>query len=137
MKRRCSLAEIRAEMQRRIDGSDWGNGYCSGCPAPTPYRIPFDGVSNWTATVASTAKPRCEGLVLDIVAALRKECKLKPESLAYRPPAALARLGELETREPRMTVPITAKTHHNHAIEVGARGCGAYWSLIRCKSCKT
>ena len=96
-------------MQRRIEASDWAHGHCRDCTAPTPYRIPFDGVSNWTATAASAAKPGCEGFVLDIVAALRKESELKPESLAreYRPPAALARVGELETREPRMTVHIT------------------------------
>jgi hypothetical protein len=49
---------------------------------PTPYRIPHDGVSNWMATVASTAKPGCEGFVFGIIAALRDECELKPETLA-------------------------------------------------------
>jgi hypothetical protein len=44
-------------------------------------RIPYDGISNWTATVASAARPGCEGFLFDIVAALRKECELKPESL--------------------------------------------------------
>ena len=81
MKRQCTLEEIRAEMQRRIEASDWAGGYCRDCAAPTPYRIPFDGVSNWTATVASAAKPGCEGCLLDIVAVLRKECDLKPEPL--------------------------------------------------------
>jgi hypothetical protein len=81
MKRRCSLAEIREEMQRRIDSSDWGNGYCSGCPAPTPYRIPHDGITNWTANIASTPKPGCESLILRVVADVRSECDLSPESL--------------------------------------------------------
>ena len=81
MKRQCTLEEIHREMQRRIEESDWANGYCCDCSAPTPYRIPYDGISNWTATVASAAKPGCEGFLFDIVAALRKECELKPESL--------------------------------------------------------
>jgi hypothetical protein len=82
MKRRCTLEEIQAELGRRIGGSEWADGYCRDCVAPTPYRIPFDGISNWTATVASTAKPGCEGCLLDIVAGLRKECDLPPETLS-------------------------------------------------------
>ena len=81
MKRRCSLAEIRAEMQRRIDNSNWADGYCSGCPAPTPYRIPYDGIANWTANIAATPKPGCESMMLRVVAELRSECDLSPESL--------------------------------------------------------
>ena len=81
MKRRCSLAEIRAEMQRRIDSSDWADGYCSGCPAPTPYRIPHDGIANWTASFAATPIPGCESLILRVVADVRRECDLAPESL--------------------------------------------------------
>jgi hypothetical protein len=82
MKRHCTLEEIRAEMQRRIETSKWANGFCCDCTAPTPYRIPFDGIANWTATVASTAKPGCEGFILDIVAALRSECELRAETLS-------------------------------------------------------
>jgi hypothetical protein len=82
MKRQCTLEEIHAEMQRQIDASSWAHGYCRDCTAPTPYRIPFDGVANWTATVASTAKPGCEGFLLDIVAALRTECELEPETVS-------------------------------------------------------
>jgi hypothetical protein len=83
MKRLCSLEDIRAEMQRRIGTSAWGNGYCS---APTPYRIPYDGVANWTAHVGAT-----EGFLLGIVAAVRAEYELKPESLTEAPsPAFLA-----------------------------------------------
>ena len=81
MKRHCTPEEIRAEMQRRIETSTWASGYCRDCSAPTPYRIPYDGISNWTATVASAAKPGCETCLFDIVAALRKECDLNPESL--------------------------------------------------------
>jgi hypothetical protein len=44
MKRECTLEEITAEMQRRIEASDWAYGYCRDCTAPMPYRIPFDGV---------------------------------------------------------------------------------------------
>jgi hypothetical protein len=82
MKRLCALEDIHAEMQRRIEASDWANGFCRDCVAPSPYRIPHDGVSNWTATVASSAKPGCEGFVFGIIAGLRDECELKPESLA-------------------------------------------------------
>jgi hypothetical protein len=82
MKRQCTLEEIHAEMQRRIDASSWAHGYCRDCIAPTPYRIPFDGVSNWTATVASTAKPGCESFLLEIVAVLRTECELEPETVS-------------------------------------------------------
>lgn len=82
MKKQCTLEEIRAELQRRIAASGWANGYCRDCAAPTPYRIPHDGIADWTATVASTAKPGCEGFLLSIVAAVRAECDLKPESLA-------------------------------------------------------
>ena len=82
MKRQCTLEEIHAEMQRRIETSGWAHGHCRDCTAPTPYRIPFDGVSNWAATVASTAKPGCEGFIFAIVAALRAECDLKPETIS-------------------------------------------------------
>ena len=37
-----------------------------------PYRIPHDGIANWTAPVA-TAKPGCEGFILEVVASVRKE----------------------------------------------------------------
>jgi hypothetical protein len=62
MKKQCTLEEIHAEIQRRIEVSNWADGYCRDCAAPTPYRIPFDGISNWTATVASAAKPGCAAL---------------------------------------------------------------------------
>jgi hypothetical protein len=81
MKKQCSLEEIIAEMQRRIDTSNWANGYCAGCVAPTPYRIAHDGIANWSANVASSTKPGCESLLLEVVAAVRKECDLKPEPL--------------------------------------------------------
>jgi hypothetical protein len=81
MKRRCSLAEIRTEMQRRIDSSDWSDGYCSGCPAPTPYRIPHDGIANWTANIAATPKPGCESLILRVVDEVRRDCDLHSESV--------------------------------------------------------
>jgi hypothetical protein len=81
MKRKCLLEEIRAEMQRRIDVSDWGNGYCSGCPAPTPYRIPYDGIANWTANIAATPRPGCQSLILRVVADVRSEYDLPPEDI--------------------------------------------------------
>jgi hypothetical protein len=82
MKRRCSLAEIRAEMQRRIDSSEWGGGYCLGCPAPTPYRIPHDGIANWTANIAATPKPGCESPILKVVDDVRRDYDLPPESVS-------------------------------------------------------
>src|ERR1044072_4475402 len=81
MKRKCSLEEILADMQRRIDSSDWGDGYCSGCPAPRPYRIPYDGIASWTANIASTPKPGCQSLILLVVADMRSECDLLPEGM--------------------------------------------------------
>ena len=82
MKRQCTLEEIHAELQRRIDTSTWGNGYCAGWPAPTPYRIPNDGIANWTANIAATPKPGCESLILAVVADVRRECDLPPESVS-------------------------------------------------------
>jgi hypothetical protein len=81
MKRCCSLAEIRAEMQRRIDNSNWADGYCSGCPAPTPYRIPPDGIANWTANIAATPKPGCESLIFQVLVDVRNEYDLPSETL--------------------------------------------------------
>jgi len=61
MKTIASIEGIRAEIQRRIGTSTWGRGWCSGCPAPFPYRILHDGHANWTAHVTAT-KAGCEGL---------------------------------------------------------------------------
>ena len=80
MKRHCFLEEIREKMQRLISESTWAGGHCARCQAPTPYRIPHDGVANWSAHVA-TAKPGCEGFILGIVATVRRECDLKPQTL--------------------------------------------------------
>jgi hypothetical protein len=79
MKGHCALDEIRTEIQRRI-ARNWANGFCRDCTAPEPYRIPHDGISNWT--VALAAKPGCEGFMLDIIAAVRDKCELKPETLS-------------------------------------------------------
>ena len=80
MKKHCTLKEIHIELKRRVEASEWANGHCRDCEAPTPYRIPHDGISTWTASFAG-AKPGCEGFLLDLVAALRDECELKAESL--------------------------------------------------------
>jgi hypothetical protein len=80
MKRLCTLEEIKAEIQRRIEENDWANGFCRDCTAPEPYRIPHDGIANWAAAVAG--KPGCEGFLLDIVAAVRKERDLKQQTLS-------------------------------------------------------
>jgi len=78
----ASIDDIRAEMQRRIDASTWGSGFCRLCPAPSPYRILNDGIANWTAHVAATAKPGCEGYLLEIVALVRRDYDLPPQSLS-------------------------------------------------------
>jgi len=88
MKVIASIQEIRAEMQRRIDASKWADGYCAGCQAPVPWRIPHDGVANWTADVAPTEKRGCEGFVLGIVAAVRRDYDLPAQPLME----AIARL---------------------------------------------
>ena len=49
MKRQCTLEEIHAEIQRRIEASDWADGFCRDCTAPEPYRI---------LTTASPTGPR-------------------------------------------------------------------------------
>jgi hypothetical protein len=80
MKTVASIEDIRAEMQRRIDTSSWGGGWCSECPAPLPYRILPDGIANWTANVAST-KTGCESFILDVIASVRKDYDLPAQSL--------------------------------------------------------
>ena len=75
MKIVASMENIRAEIQRRIDDSTRGKAWCSGCSAPFPYRIVHDGIANWAAHVA-TAKPGCEGFILEVVASVRKEYDL-------------------------------------------------------------
>ena len=67
MKTIGSVEDIRAEIQRRIDTSNWARGYCADCEAPFPYRVPDDGIANWMANVAPTAKPGCEGFLLNIL----------------------------------------------------------------------
>jgi hypothetical protein len=81
MKRVASAKEIRAEIQRRIDTSEWAAGFNPPCVAPMPYRITYDGISNWMANVGAMATPGCEGFVLDIVASLRQEYDLPPQTL--------------------------------------------------------
>jgi hypothetical protein len=81
MKTVASVEDIRAEMQRRIDISTWVSGYCAGCPAPLPYRILDDGIANWTANVGATAKLGCEGLILEIIAEVRRDYDLPPQPL--------------------------------------------------------
>jgi hypothetical protein len=81
MKVIASIEEIRIEMQRRIDASRWADGYCAGCQAPVPWRIPHDGIANWTADVAPTERRGCEGFVLSIVAAVRRDYDLPAQPL--------------------------------------------------------
>jgi hypothetical protein len=81
MKTIASIEEIRAEVQRRIGSSKWANGYCANCEAPIPVRILHDGVANWMAHVAPTAKRGCEGFLLDIVASVRQDYDLPTQSL--------------------------------------------------------
>jgi hypothetical protein len=81
MKTLASINEIQVEMQRRIDGSSSANGYCASCLAPMPFRIEDDGVANWRAHAASTARPGCEGFLLDIVASVRQDYDLPAQLL--------------------------------------------------------
>ena len=86
MKIVASIEVIQAEMQRRIQTSGWAGGYCASCLAPHPNRIQPDGVANWIADVAATAKPGCEGFLLEVVASVRKQYDLpaQPFSEAIR-----------------------------------------------------
>jgi hypothetical protein len=88
MKTLASIEEIQAEIQRRIDVGTWADGYCTGCPAPIPWRIPRDGIANWMAHVGSTSRPGCEGFILEVIASVRQEYDLPPQPLDV----AIARL---------------------------------------------
>ena len=81
MKTIASIDEIRAEIGRRIVASRWADGYCGGCEAPIPTRIPDDGVANWIAPVPAGATRGCEGFLLDIVASVRHDYDLPAQSL--------------------------------------------------------
>jgi hypothetical protein len=81
MKKVGSAEEIRAELQRRISQSTWATGYCADCTAPMPYRITHDGVANWTAQVGAAGKPGCESLLFEVIASVRAEYDLSPETL--------------------------------------------------------
>ena len=74
------IVEIQAELQRRIDESTWVDSYCAIFLAPMPIRIEDHGVANWTAHAASTARPGCEGFVLDIVSSVRLDYDLPAQS---------------------------------------------------------
>jgi hypothetical protein len=87
MKIIASIEDIRTELQRRIYVSTWGNGYCTDCTAPFPYRILHDGIANWTANVAATGSG-CEGCLLEIIETMRREYDLPPQPLS----GAIARL---------------------------------------------
>jgi hypothetical protein len=88
MKTLASIEEIQAEIQRRIKLSTWADGYCAGCSAPIPWRIPHDGVANWMAHPGSTERPGCEGHILEVIAAVREDYDLPPQPLGV----AIARL---------------------------------------------
>jgi hypothetical protein len=81
MKAIGSVEDIRSEIQRRIDTSNWARGFCADCEAPFPYRVAHDGIANWIANVAPTAKPGCEGFLLNIVASVRRDYDLPAQSL--------------------------------------------------------
>jgi len=82
MKTLAPIEEIQAEIQHRIDVSTWADGYCAGCSAPIPWRIPHDGIANWMAHIGSTALPGCEGFVLEVIASVRQEYDLPPQPLS-------------------------------------------------------
>jgi len=88
MKTFASTEEIRTEIQRRINRSAWANGYCAGCTAPVPWRIPHDGIANWMAHAGAAERPGCEGFVLEVIAAVRQDYDLPPQPLNV----AIARL---------------------------------------------
>ncbi len=75
----ASHEEIRAEIGRRILASKWANGYCGGCDAPIPTRIPHDGIANWIGP-AAVAMRGCEGFLFDVVASVRHDYDLPAQS---------------------------------------------------------
>ena len=78
LKNIASIELIRVEIQRRIDDTNSVNGYCASCLAPLPCRIEDDGIANWTASAASTARRGCEGFLVDIVTSVRLDFDLPP-----------------------------------------------------------
>ena len=88
MKTLATIEEIRTEIQRRINRSAWANGYCAGCTAPVPWRIPYDGIANWMAHAGAAERPGCEGFILEVIAAVRQDYDLPPQPLNV----AIARL---------------------------------------------
>lgn len=88
MKTVASIEEIQAEIQRRIRLSRWADGYCAGCSAPVPWRIVHDGIANWLAQPGSTERAGCEGHILEVIAAVRRDYDLTPQPLS----AAIERL---------------------------------------------
>ena len=80
MKTIAGTEAITAEIQRRIATSPFANGYCAKCSVPPLYRIEHDGSANWAAEVAPTELRGCEGFVLGIIADVRRDYDLPPES---------------------------------------------------------
>jgi hypothetical protein len=80
MKTIAGTKAITAEIQRRIAISAFANGYCAKCSVPPLYRIEHDGCANWAAEIASTALRGCEGFLLGIIADVRRDYDLPPES---------------------------------------------------------
>jgi hypothetical protein len=74
--------EITAEIERRIATSPFANGYCARCAVPPLYRIENDGCANWAAEIVPTELRGCEGFVLGIVASVRRDYDLPPQSTA-------------------------------------------------------
>jgi hypothetical protein len=80
MKTIAYFDEIRAEIRDRIAVSNWANGYCRTCEAPILTRIEHDGIANWIAHPAATVRG-CEGFLLEIIASVRRDYDLPPQSL--------------------------------------------------------
>jgi hypothetical protein len=80
MKTIAGTEAITAEIQRRIAISPFANGYCAKCSVPPLYRIEHDGYANWAANIAPTELGGCEGFVVGIIADVRRDYDLAPES---------------------------------------------------------
>ncbi len=81
-KKQATAAEIRAELQRRIELCADRDGSCcrSGAPTPRLTRSKEGGGPNWTVDGLPELAPGCFGAILKIVDQARLEYELTSSS---------------------------------------------------------
>ena len=119
MKKRCTIEELRQEIATSVRTSAWADGYCCDCAIPQPYRIPHDGIANWTVNISSVNKPGCESLMLEIVDRLRHERDLPRESLGNGTEVALMAEWRIGHRRRLLTRLGLSRGHRMHVLSHG------------------